>query len=63
MSRRRFSSSSPGRRGKSGSIGSVARHEFVRTGRKEPGSLLRAFELKYPNRNYSTKLGPKMESE
>jgi len=63
MGRMRSSSSRPGRRGKAGSIGSVARHEFVRTGRKEPGALLRAFELKYPNRSYSTKVGPKIEND
>ena len=44
-------------------IGSVAREEEWRTGRKEPGSLLRAFGKMYPNRNYSTRLGPKVESE
>ena len=42
---------------------SVEQEEEWRTGRKEPGGLLRAFGKMYPNRNYSTKLGPKMESE
>lgn len=39
-------------------IRSVEQEEQWRTGRKEPGGLLRAFKLKYPNRAYSTKVGP-----
>jgi hypothetical protein len=45
------------------SLREVARHEVVRTGRKRPGSLLRAFELKYPNRPYSEKNGPNYEND
>ena len=44
-------------------IGEVARHETVRTGTVRPGSLLRAFELKYPNRNLSERKGPKYGDE
>ena len=49
--------------GEDRSIREVAKHEYIRTGRKTPGSLLRAFELKYPNRKYSSKLGPKLEND
>jgi len=45
------------------SIREVARHEVVRTGRKTPGSLLRAFNLKYPNRSESERSGPNYEND
>ena len=64
MSRRKSGSDPEPQSGRRFSrLRSVEQEEQWRTGRKEPGGLLRAFGLKYPNRNYSTKLGPKMESE
>ena len=45
------------------SLREVARHEIVRTGRKSPGSLLRAFNLKYPNRPLSEREGPNYEED
>jgi hypothetical protein len=49
--------------GEDRSIRKVARHEYIRTGRKRPGSLLRAFNLKYPNRPYSERIGPNFEED
>ena len=63
MARGRFQTPKHSSQRRSGSLGSIAREEQWRTGRKEPGGLLRAFELKYPNRKYSSKLGPKLEND
>ena len=64
MARRgRYQSKSNPNERHSGRLRSIAREEEWRTGRKEPGSLLRAFGKKYPNRNYSTRLGPETEND
>jgi hypothetical protein len=44
-------------------LGSIAREEEWRTGRKTPGAMERAFNRLYPNRGYSTKTGPQNEDE
>jgi len=49
--------------GEDRSLRKVARHEYIRTGRKTPGALLRAFNLKYPNRSLSEKIGPNFEED
>lgn len=40
---------------------SVAEEIQWRRGSRRPGDLIRAFNLKYPNRGYSTKSGPNYE--
>ena len=46
-----------------GSMGSIARELRWRRGSSRPGDLIRAFNLKYPNRPYSEKEGPNYEND
>jgi len=63
MARGRYQTPGHSSEKRSGSLGSMAREEQWRTGRKTPGSLLRAFNLKYPNRNLSERTGPNYEED
>jgi len=56
---------SPGHQGERryGSMGSIAREMQWRRGSRRPGDLIRAFNLKYPNRSYSEQEGPNYENE
>ena len=49
--------------GQDRSLREIARHEYIRTGRKSPGAMERAFNLKYPNRYLSERSGPKFEQD